>query len=505
MKKIFLALSVLILSTCVLAATSGGAITASSGSAAQQLLESFTQCNNKTPIPTYTKAELTQDLLQLQDDIESTMVNLWVFCSKTQFESAVLNTINQLRNGENALDFYRQVAPLLHMIRCEHLLFPISEDNPILTREIFDKSNYFPVEVNVINSRKVLFMGLFNTNQQNKYIGYSITSINGVPIENILNSILKYSNSETEFGQLKSFNNETLGISYFGYAYNIKYGFIKKYKIELSNGRNIKKITVVGMSNEEIMKRLNLELPVFFDNGYSFKMLPNNIGYIKYSKCIGYSNQAFQEFIQNITTQLTQNHCKNLIIDIQGNGGGQDSGWQYMLEAVTNQPFCEWGNKIRISPLFEQSAIKYSDFYQLDCSNVEEFKEYCSKNMGKVVPTQFTFHRNFIPKALWTGNLYLLTNSGIFSAAIDFAEVFKDCKLGYIIGQPTGGTAQIQGPLDNVLLNNTGISISIPYTESLRPNGLPSYDQPIYPDYFSNNALQDAQTMIANLQKMGIN
>jgi|GEM_PF-5573470 len=500
MKKILLIICVIVTSMGCFAATSGGSNVPSSGSATEQLVASFTQHNDKTPIPTYTKAQMTQDILQLQNDIETTMVNPWVFCTQTQFETLVQNTIKQLKNGENALDFYRQVAPLLHMMRCEHLAVLVFPENISISRIMDSQKSYCPIEMNITDNQRVLFQGVLYNNGYVKYKGFQIEAINGVAMTQIVNNVLKFSNSEQTQGEIYSMN-QKLGLSIFTYYYNLYYGYSQNYSVTLSNERKKVTINIPSMSRQQFFNQLTLGYEQFKESKqYSFTILPNNIGYIKFPSCVEYDSN-FSSFISSVAEQLNKKQCKSVIIDIRGNGGGGDSGWQSMLEELTNKPFCEGNFQTKISPLW----ISSQNYEYYGYSNQEDFFKNYNSKIGQIVNNSCLINRNFYPKALWNGNLYLLTDRGDFSSAIDFAGVFKDCKLGYIMGEPTGGTPEMQGSMITDTLKNTNLKIGIPTEVIFRPNGLPSYNQPVYPDYFSNNALQDAQTMIANLQKMGIN
>jgi len=487
MRKLLLAISLLTLTLFSFSATSGSAN--SSGS---------------STFPTYTKAQLTQDLLQMQNDVETTMVNPWVFCTQAQFETAVQSTIKQLKNGENSLEFYAQIAPLGGMIQSEHVGIVMPTSTQVDT--FLKNATYCPVQISYIGNSTLVVKNIVSIPNGLDYAGYSIISINHHSLSDIISKTSLYFSSEIPETRIEDLAQPWIVQPFIRY-YNFSFGFDKKYTLVLKSPSG--KVITLTVPNATHAQFLSLSTQISNNTSenstlpYSFKLLPNNVGLLTYTSCINV-NSNFQDFISGTAITLNTNKCKNLIIDIRGNGGGNSDSAEYILDAFTNKPFLMSGGVVnKISPLFEKEYLASQNYWGMGKDN---FLAYCTTNMNKTTAFYGSAERShFINGPLWTGNIYLLTDDHVYSSAIMMASAVKDFKLGYIIGQPTGGAAANEGDILTDTLKNSQLSIYIPFREWQRTNGLPSVNQPIYPDYFSNNALQDAQTMIANLQKMGIN
>jgi hypothetical protein len=66
------------------------------------------------------------------------------------------------------------------------------------------------------------------------------------------------------------------------------------------------------------------------------------------------------------------------------------------------------------------------------------------------------------------GNVYILTDTKTYSAAMDFAMLIQDNNLGKIIGEPSSNKPESYGDILNFQLPNSKLVISISYKKWCR-------------------------------------
>ncbi len=150
----------------------------------------------------------------------------------------------------------------------------------------------------------------------------------------------------------------------------------------------------------------------------SYKNLPGNVGYIKIP--------SFQQGLFNhekfIEVFDTLENVSSLIIDIRDNGGGNSGYGDFVLRLISPDTI----------PALDWSSPKYIPVLKAWGASEEPYIEKGTP----LIP--FSAVHAEIPK--FEIPVVLLVNSNTFSAAEDFAALFKAANRGIIIGTPTGGS-----------------------------------------------------------------
>jgi C-terminal processing protease CtpA/Prc len=90
------------------------------------------------------------------------------------------------------------------------------------------------------------------------------------------------------------------------------------------------------------------------------------------------------------------------------------------------------------------------------------------------------------------GEIYVLIDAGTFSAAVGFATMVRNNKLGYIIGTPTGGMTNAFGDPIKLKLKGTKLSLMVPTKHILQDDI--SIKSPLIPDFYMNfNGYEDSE------------
>lgn len=135
--------------------------------------------------------------------------------------------------------------------------------------------------------------------------------------------------------------------------------------------------------------------------------------------------ERMEQFADSMFNDLSAKNISNLIIDIRNNGGGNSRVGDVLLRYISPEPIIQMDKVlVRITPLTSklmgESGIEPTfAFYDIDS-------------------TQYIKPRSH-EEGHYTGKVYLLTSNKTFSSAGSFAWAFKECDMGKVIGEETGG------------------------------------------------------------------
>ncbi|MBR5324100.1 MAG: S41 family peptidase [Muribaculaceae bacterium] len=142
-------------------------------------------------------------------------------------------------------------------------------------------------------------------------------------------------------------------------------------------------------------------------SGFTYKVLPENIGYMYYDS---FSSEFSDGLLNYILTQFKD--CKGVIIDIRSNGGGN-------LDNV---------NKIACRFSKEEKVLYGYKIYKTGPGHSE---------FADTIPDYLTVKKKEVVKFL--KEVVVLTNRGVYSAANDFVRAMKVLDNVTIIGDRSGG------------------------------------------------------------------
>ncbi|MHC1704039.1 MAG: S41 family peptidase [Tenuifilaceae bacterium] len=352
-----------------------------------------------------------------------------IFCNQDFYsiwQKEFVKTELLLKDSMTQNEFYLIVAPLEALLNDAHsnVLCPMEQ------RRIFmlEKGGLaFPILVKIQNES--VFVSEYHGDDSTLFAGgEEIIEINSLPVPKILSEMSQLVGSE-----VSSMRNKTIEMNFRMFLW-MKFGFEKDYELLLKNAiGKTKKIFVKGITNDQFLKNrkrykslnqklysLNIEKETAF---LTIKSVADLVGFCSFA------DSAFNE--------ISKSKCKNLIIDIRGNTGGRSIVVDSLMNYLTDKSYSQYKKiEARISQeLKDYYKTKYPDVYK-------EIKEIPVGNLFDF-PCELTIP--LYQKNRFEGNIFLLTDSYTYSGAATFAGLFKELKLGTIIGEETGGTIEYFG------------------------------------------------------------
>lgn len=219
------------------------------------------------------------------------------------------------------------------------------------------------------------------------------------------------------------------------------------------------------------------------DSNMTLEELDNGIAIIKIKEMVSgekldEDKKTFKRFLDN------KKKYDKLIIDIRDNAGGSMDYWQNFLlpelltedKSVTNYMFFKDGEKTK--EILELENVSVESMKNI---NLDELELSNKKDLN-----QFSYYRED-PIEIeargdgFSGEIFLLTNERVFSAAEGLASFVKNTDFATIVGTNTGGDGITLG-LVNDVLPNSGIVFTYTNTLGYGPDGSINEEEKTKPD-----------------------
>ncbi|MEO7313437.1 MAG: S41 family peptidase [Chitinophagaceae bacterium] len=367
--------------------------------------------------------------------LEAVHPGLYLYVSQKEMNRRFDSVYNSLDKDLTLLDFYNRISPIINSIHCGHTSIYPPE---VFADSVHKMKAYFPIPVNMVNERL-----LVNSTDFDIPLGAEIISVNKEKVSRFLPFLWNY---EPVDGFNKRYQQEEGGwdfaSNYFKYkgphsSFWIGYkkdssASIIETEIEAQTyGRALE-----GNRHFALPEDVNYDMELFDEDGYAILTI-YTFGYDTWS-----TDKAFENFITNSFRLLKQSpKIRNLIIDLRNNTGGNFHNMFHLYGQVTHRQ--EWKefksaytvfNRIPFTPYLAKGE---NDLAVLQASLDSNFS---TKKDGRSV-RQYTDNETMYPSDYrFGGNMVVLINSNVQSAAAYFAALVKDEGKSKIVGDETGGS-----------------------------------------------------------------
>lgn len=207
----------------------------------------------------------------------------------------------------------------------------------------------------------------------------------------------------------------------------------------------------------------------------------NTIRYQNYSRKIGFlkvnyfaiERQKFIGLTDSIFKIISKDSINKLIIDIRDNPGGNSKLADYLLSNIYNKPY-KGSSKILI-----KRSQQYGDFmkgyfswwFRPFVKSIKNLRDYYNTPINGVYENIKGSKNPLNVPHRFSGDVYLLMNSHTRSTALGFATVFKDYKIGKIIGEETNSEVNEFGDICPFDLPNSRLWVWCSTKRYIRPSG----------------------------------
>lgn len=394
----------------------------------------------------FTPAQLVDDLHAFRSIREQANSGLYVYRSRQQIDSIYQKAEEEARNSKTIFDFYKIIAKLTGFEgSCHNFTDLPNHASYYLTQ----KPEYLPITLKNVDGRLL---------QDSKGIDIplaaEILSINGIPAKEMINRFSQYYFSDgysMPYKETTGFERGMLDKFY------IEFGTHKNYLISYKWNNQVHEVTLSGIALDDFKKLQDSRHSLTLDK----KLMSEKYSLTKegtdmyrlsvrgFDFATGEDDPAYKKFgtfLDQMMDTLEREKIENLIIDLRGNTGGTGALYEKVFTYLTQRPFRDshyaytkfneipMAERLVITPLFLSNKI--NDNTGLNAYFKEEYpvgaqgKFYWADNKNRLIlPNQKTFK----------GQLYLLVDQRVASAASHLASLIKSYTNAIVIGKETVG------------------------------------------------------------------
>ncbi len=385
-----------------------------------------------------TRQEMLADFEIFKAIYEQANAGLYKYHSKSDVDRVFRINKGRIRSGTSYREFYNILWNVIDYTGSCHneLTYPDSLDRLLSKQRLF-----FPLPLKYIDHKLYT-----NVDYQDIPKGSELISVNALETGRFVDLITKYISTDGTNKSGKYAKIETDWLPFYIYlalgeqnAYNLRF--------KDRNSELIKERKLAGITYNEFYalykKRHSKEFEDKISADYAYHFLDSiNTGLLEVHtfgmggpETAGHADYA--SFLDSVFSILKNENVENLIVDIRGNGGGNDPNDLLLYSYLTRREFKE--NKTAFT-LFQE--IPFKQYYVDD--DVEELtndlkQEHSLLRDGKYYQNE-AFNKAWKPKLnAFRGKIILLIDAHVASAGSLFAALFKSDDEGLVIGEESLG------------------------------------------------------------------
>jgi C-terminal processing protease CtpA/Prc len=370
--------------------------------------------------------------------IQKAHPSLNIYISPQRFSFLTDSILRSVNDDLTEMDLYKKINFIINEIGCSHTLtdLPAAMYDTLQNRAFF-----FPYPVKLVGNRLLVNIIDYNLKE-----GTEITYINKKPVATILKDLMMYNAVEGRHRKTQ----ENAAADNFSLEYFYQYGQQKEFEIIYKDTLGSDHTIVEDAIKLSEWNQRNNNYKYYYDPvdvDYDFAVYDQNkYAYLKLSTFSfqGQTKQdAYENFCDNAFDLLAhKKNIRSLIIDLRENLGGSLHNAFYLYAYLTQQPFKEYEavfSKIKTIPYNKYLDPDFTSDKETDINNRLE-KEFSKKTTDNLYYLNDTLINQWKPaKNNFNGQVYVVTNSNVVSAASYFATMVKNVHRGKIVGEETAG------------------------------------------------------------------
>jgi hypothetical protein len=399
-------------------------------------------------------AELLADFNVFRQSLEEGHPGLYDYTSHANMDSTFDRIRQKITKPISPSKFLRMLYPVLDSLRDSHTaLYNVSgQKDPTVQYENFD----LPVHFGFQHDSLIVFSTLPVCKN---LLWKCIDKINGRTASELRKKVCVYSRGEGKIEVEK----EKMQMNWFFdfYKHSLIYTKGDSVNIVFSDGTTAR-LTYQSVSNPKEFAPAKVWKTDPMVNNLEVKTIDDQTAYLRI-KSFDFSD-VDNDSLRSIMNSISHSSCRNLIVDIRNNPGGNDA-YSTLFSMLADNPFKNGlGSMVKSNNRY--NFLKYVPSYSGidtvvlfgDYKKIIDRKGYYSFNTRLDKPDE---------KIHFSGNVYVLTNERSYSASTLFAALVHKYKRGTLIGRETGTCYYQMNAYKsaNVRLNNSGLELLIPLTK----------------------------------------
>ena len=352
--------------------------------------------------------------------------------------------VNQFKDNINkpisVRDFWLEMMQFNSVISDGHVSLTPSKKRVLIKDYLHNGGTLFPFEV-IFDGDKLVIKEKLNGEPSN-LSGNTITKINGISIDTILEPLLKRTHGDSD--------NQRKAVLATGFAnyYWMYFGEQKQFTLDIKKGAHEINGIVVKASTEIAYADDS------FESNFQFSLLNKETGLLTINTFTWREDEArVFEFFKSAFTKIKKHNLTHLMIDIRKNGGGDDNIWKKgILPYIADKAWKTGSNyKVKILAGREDEGETAGDVVSGEISSVQQVE----------IDNPLKF----------TGDVSILAGPYTYSSSILFMNTIQDHEFGKLVGDRTGGKSGQTGGTQHLTLTHSNLHSVVPRFLLTRPKG----------------------------------
>lgn len=436
---------------------------------------------------TYSAERLKNDFDIFETILRQAHPSLNTYTSSKRLQQLYDSLRETITYSTTMREFYNKLFLYTNEIGCSHTSVNLPE---AALDTLYNRALFFPLPVANINGRLLVNSDIVLPH------GTEILSVNGKLVPEILDHLAYYNpvdgrNTDAQVQMVASD---------FGYEYFTLFGGAPRFAVQLKDTLGKKKDTVLAPINlAQLRARENAAY--YFDATdvpYSLHIDDNDNYALMRVTTFHYEtdNQenAYEDFLKNSFELLRKKPAvKTLVVDLRENRGGYLYSSFLLYSYLAKKQFTEYGSvttRIRSVPYSSFLSSDYSEDY-VEQLNQKLEKDFSHK--GQLNSYLDSLNEVWDPQSeSFTGNVYVITNANVMSAASCFAAMVQHSGRGEIVGVGTAGGSFSGNGFQTLeyRLPYSGVSFVFPYARINYPFQKSRQECGLIPDHLVPDTYQ---------------
>jgi hypothetical protein len=322
------------------------------------------------------------------------------------------------------------------------------DDAHTVVRVYYEDTKFLPLSFSWEEERLICSDG--------EYDGYTVNKIGGVSVTQLYEQFQEKFSYELDDWARHAFASRINRSDYLAFA-GINVGQEVEILLELQNdGNTISK--AFGLQENEIA------VPAVTEPFYSYSVdKVSGVGIFTLRQCI--FDKTYKTALKDFFISVRDAEVNSVIVDLRGNPGGNSLVANEFLRYLPVESYQVGSSSVRFGPVIRENRLRSQKNQKAEC--------------------------------VFSGNVYVLTSTDSFSAAVDFATLLSDNGLCMVVGEIPGNMPSSYGDVLYFQTPNALLTFTVSYKYFIRPDASKS-NLPLLPDVQvpAHDAMEEALRLI---------
>lgn len=421
----------------------------------------------------YSPEAIREDFEYLYETLQATAYDLFLNTEKSNFDKEYKRIHDSIREPMSYLQANRLFQPFVALARFSHC--KVDFPSAAFEKWYREGGHFFPFDITFAGDRMLVTANWSGNRDISP--GDEILAINGKSIEQVLNELLVYISGENVYAKRTMLEISSL-MDYYWYAFG-EFGAgtvrIKKPTGQVAdllvNGIDLAQYSGLAKSVKQVtFMREGREFRFIGDIAYLRPGIFLNASSSDISKQEAFEAGEFLDFMETAFTEIAQEKSENLILDLRGNDGGDNSFSDPMIAYFADKPF-QIASNFRV----RTSQITKEFWKDIHIPSLAEMKnQIMTLENGERFEAKLKRTEPRDDLLGFRGKVFVLIDRFSFSNAAVVAAIIQDYNFGFLIGEETSYVPSSCAAIHTFELPHTQMGVVFPKACSTRPNGDPS-------------------------------